>query len=59
MIMMNKIISLILLVTGGAVCFLSGLIAEKIFHNNSEGMSLKIKAAAYGFVLLALLVLFI
>ncbi len=59
MIMMNKIISLILLVTGGAVCFLSGLIAEKIFHDNSEGMSLKIKAAAYGFVLLALLVLFI
>ena len=59
MIMMNKIISLILLVTGGAVCFLSGLIAEKIFHDNSEGMSLKIKAAAYGFVLLALLVLFL
>lgn len=59
MIMMNKIISLILLVIGGAVCFLSGLIAEKIFHDNSEGMSLKIKAAAYGFVLLALLVLFI
>lgn len=59
MIMMNKIISLILLVTGGAVCFLSGLIAEKIFHDNSEGMSLKIKAAAYVFVLLALLVLFI
>ena len=59
MIMMNKIISLILLVTGGAVCYLSGLIAEKIFHDNSEGMSLKIKAAAYGFVLLALLVLFI
>lgn len=59
MIMMNKIISLILLVTGGAVCFLLGLIAEKIFHDNSEGMSLKIKAAAYGFVLLALLVLFI
>lgn len=59
MIMMNKIISLILLVTGGAVCFLSGLIAEKIFHDNSEGMSLKIKAAAYGFVLLALLVLFV
>ena len=59
MIMMNKIISLILLVTGGAVCFLSGLIAEKIFHDNSESMSLKIKAAAYGFVLLALLGLFI
>ena len=59
MIMMNKIISLILLVTGGAVCFLSGLIAEKIFHDNSEGMSLKIKAAEYGVVLLALLVLFI
>ena len=59
MITMNKIISLILLVIGGALCFLSGLIAEKIFHDNSEGMSLKIKAAAYGFVLLALLVLFI
>lgn len=56
---MNKIISLILLILGGATTFLSGKIAEKIFHDNSEGMSLKIKAAAYGIVLLALGVLFI
>lgn len=56
---MNKVISLILLVLGGAVCFLSGALAEKIFHDNSESASLKIKAAAYGIVLLALLVLFV
>ena len=53
-----KILSLLLLAAGAALCFGAGKIAERIFEEKTEENVLKIKLLSFVFVALGLLVLF-
>lgn len=56
--MTAKIISIILLALGAALCFGAGKIAEGIFKEKTDEKVLNIKLLSFAFVALGLLVLF-